>query len=139
MDIANITAETQTIEILHPASGKPIGVRLQIVDESDERVKAVQQHIATRRLQLEARNKTFDGAQLEKNGVDLICAAVVGWEWYSTTDNPDDRATFNGEVPEFNAANVRRVITESHPVLFAKQISSALFDNPDFFTNTANG
>lgn len=88
MDLSTLVPVERTVDVLHPKTGDPTGLKLKLAHESDPRV-------------MEATRKVFDEARTKGNadpdrGRKLTMAHVVGWEW--TGD-----ATFNGKRPAFSA------------------------------------
>lgn len=137
-DIANIKPVARTIEIRHPATGRPIGIRVSLVSIDDERLTKVKRAITDKRLHLEARGKTFKAEEIEENRIKINMTAMTGWEWYNPTGKQGDegydaeeQATFNGEVPDYKPSNVRAVLTELS--WFGDQINEAIGETESFF------
>jgi len=138
-DLANIKPVARTIEILHPATGRPLGVRVDLVSLDDERLSKVRRSITDKRLYLEARGKTFKAGEIEDNRLSILSAAMTGWNWYNPTgENEGEEGydaeampTFNDEVPAFNIVNVRAVLTSLK--WFGDQINEALGETESFF------
>lgn len=80
MDIANVKAENRTIEIMHPDTEEPVGIRITIRSEYHPSVKAAQR----RNLdgQLNSKKAKMTAKQLERNNEALNVACVESWEWY---------------------------------------------------------
>jgi hypothetical protein len=143
-DIADIKTSHRVIEIVHPKTRQPIGLRWTLASLQDERTKAAQRAITDRRLYLEARNKNFKADDLEDNMRNLQFAATVGWEWYEQKEERDEagaitkpfieQLTFHGEVPDFNKRNVVAVLKELDWV--SAQINEAIGEVEDFFDNS---
>lgn len=104
MDISEIQPKERKIEITHPSTGEPVGLRWTLRPESDPKVKKVQRQNLDK--QLGSRKKKMSAAQIEANSFELLVAATAGWEWYG-------ELTFEGEKPEFNEDNVRRVLQKA--------------------------
>ena len=102
MDISAISANERTIDILHPATGEPTGLKVTLLPGTDEKVESARRKITNRRLQ--SRSQKITAEQLEAEGMELLLASVSGWEW--------GEATLGGEQPEFSADNVRRVLKQ---------------------------
>lgn len=130
-DLAAIKPSERTIEIEHPATGLPLGVRVTIISLDDDRLKRTKRNITDESLRLQAKGKSFKVEELERNSMALLFGATTGWEWYSPTGDEKDRPTFNSEVPEYNQKNFYAVI-ESLP-WFGEQIREALEDSKGFF------
>lgn len=141
MDISGLKPGERTIEILHPATGAAIGIRVTIVSLDDDRLRQIKREITDNRMRLEQRGKPVKSEELEANTQRLLFAATKGWEWYNPTGKKGDAgfdeaeaATFNGEVPAYNQKNFIAVIT----VLpwFANQLSEAIGETQAFFDNS---
>lgn len=140
-DISAIKSTDRKVEINHPATGAPIGVRVKLVSIDDDRLKKIKRNITDRRLYLEQRGKSFKAEEIEENKNDLTFGAMLDWEWYNPTGkegdtdyDPDAMPDFHGAVPEFNRKNVIAVITEL--TWFGDQVNEAIGETKDFFDNS---
>lgn len=137
-DIATIKTSDLTIEILHPATGEKIGIRVNLVSIDDERLMKQKRAITDRRLYLEARGKTFKAEEIEENKTNLLFAAMTGWDWYAqpaTNDMPAiEQPTFRGSVPDFDRRSVTAVLTELP--WFNDQVNEAIGETQAFFGNS---
>lgn len=116
MDLSTLVPVERTVDVLHPKTGQPTGLKLRIAHESDPRVME-----ATRKIFDEARKS---GASVDpERGTKLTMAHVVGWEW--TGD-----ATFNGKKPAFSADAMAEVC-KIPPV--ATAIFKAIGDDAGFY------
>lgn len=138
MDLSKIKPTSRTIEIRHPATGKNIGLRWQLVSLDDERLAKLRRTITDKRLHLEARGKSFKAEDIEANRMSILTTASIGWEWYNPTGkkgdagfDPEAQAVFNGEIPEFNLRNVKDVLTEL--TWIGDQINESLGETESFF------
>ena len=124
MDLSAITPSTIKVEIKHPGTGAPTGLVIECASLESEPVKRVQRAITDKVLR--SRNRKPTAEQIEENAVEVIAAAVVGWEW-------KDGATWEGgKKLDFSLANVRTVV--SVPWL-RQQLDEALGDEAAFFGN----
>lgn len=94
MDLSTLVPVERTVDVLHPKTNQPTGLKLTLAHESDPRVMD-----ATRKVFDEAR--TTGGVDPER-GRKLTTAHVVGWAW--TGD-----ANFNGQTPAFSAEALAEV------------------------------
>lgn len=125
MDISTLKPVDRIIEIKHPSDeNENIGIRVTIVSLNDEKMKSVRRRFINKRLELEKKGKSFKANDIEENELDLLMASIIGWEWYGDID-------FNGEKPEFNENNVKKVLTEFE--WFKNQIAEAVGDDKAFF------
>ena len=138
-DIAAITPQERFIDILHPVTEKPVGLRVGIMSISDPRMKRIKRKIQDEKLRLEARGKNFKSADIEENSNSLIVSAMTFWEWYNPTGKKDDEGfdpeqdlTFKGKKPEFNEKNATEVLQELSWV--ADQISEEISNEKAFFS-----
>ncbi len=138
MDLSNLKPSERMVEILSPGKKEPIGVRISLLHVDDERLKKIKRKFADEKYRLEARGKHLKAEDIENNLHELLCSAIVGWEWYNPTGTAKDKgykedgqATFKGSIPEFSKTNVMAVIT-SLP-WFADQISQEVGDDTAFF------
>lgn len=115
MDLSTLIPVERTVEVLHPKTREPTGLKLTLAHESDPRVME-----ATRKIFDEARTK---GDVDPNRGRKLTMAHVVGWEW-------SGEATFNGEKPTFSPEALANVC-EVPPV--ASAIFKAIGDDAGFY------
>lgn len=141
MDLSSIKPGERTIEIEHPATGAPLGIRVGIVSLDDDRLKRLKRNITDESLKLQAKGKAFKVEELERNSKSLLFGATTRWEWYNPTGKEGDEGydakampDFNGEIPEYNQKNFNAVI-EALP-WFADQLREALEDTKGFFDNS---
>ena len=95
MDLSQVTPKSRTIEILHPGSGEPIGLRVYISSMQSKKPLAVQKKIRDEILRLQQRGKTLKPSQIEENKQKLLFAAIEGWDW-------EEESSFGGEQLEYN-------------------------------------
>lgn len=131
MDLSQIKPSERTVEIEHPATGQPLGIRVTLVSLDDNRLKRIKRNITDESLKLQAKNKSFKVEELERNSKTLLFGATTGWDWYSPTGDEADIPKFNGEVPEYNQKNFFAVIDELP--WFADQLREVLDDTKGFF------
>ena len=121
-DITSIAPNERTVEINHPGTGEPIGLRVTMRPESAPEVEAVRRKWLNEKLQRRSGRMTAE--RLEELQVALITAAVTGWEW-------EGELTFEGDKPEFSAANLRKVLKKLGWV--KAQLDEELGDEAAFF------
>lgn len=123
MDIFSIKPSTATVDIRHPATQEPIGLTIRLLPMSDKAVKAVQRRNANELYR--ARGMKITAEKAEANRLDILVAAVEGWEWSGD-------ASFNGEKLECTPENVRKVLKVDW---LREQVDEALGDDASFFGN----
>lgn len=101
-DISTIVAAARTVDIKHPATGNAIGLKITLLPDSDEKVKAAQRKCLNERMQ---RRGKVTAELLDAQAFAITVASASGWDW-------DGEATFHGEKPEFSEANLRKVLKE---------------------------
>lgn len=122
MDLSSIVANTRTIQIKHPNTGKDIGLAIDIVSLTDDRVKTVERQNRNKIMRKGMRKVSAES--VDQSADDILIAAMTGWAWA-------DDATFHGEQPGFNSENVQAVIDELPFV--RSQIDEELANEADFF------
>lgn len=125
-DISSIVAAPRTVDIKHPATGEPIGLKVTLRPDSSDEVQAAKRKLINERLQ---RDVKVTAERLENNRNLLLESAVSGWEW-------EGDLTFDGSKPEFTSANLRKVLKKLHWV--RDQIDAELGNDAAFFENSAN-
>lgn len=141
MDLSTIKPSERIVEILHPATKEPIGIRVSLVHIEDESMKRLKRQIQDDRLRLESKGKFIKSDVVEENTKELAFTAMKSWEWYNPTgiskkENKGfdelKRATWKGEAaPEFSKKNVFDVF-ETLP-WFLNFICAEIGDSEAFF------
>lgn len=126
-DISNIVAKPRAIDILHPASGEPIGLSVSILPDTHEQVRAVDRKHLDARL---AGKGKIDAESLESNILERLTASIESWSWAKD-------ATFEGKQPSFSPAEFKRVVTKL-PWMRA-QIEAELSKTTEFFRPADEG
>jgi len=125
MEILEIKANERVIEIMHPKTDEPIGLKVYLVSFDDEKVKKVRRKFLDEKLRLEARNKHFNAEEIEENNLAMMFAAMTGWEW------SNDLTLDGDKQPAFNQKNVYTVLKKIPFV--ASQIEKEVVDEKAFF------
>ena len=115
MDLSTLVPVERTVDVLHPKTGQPTGLKLTLAHESDPRVME-----AARKVYDEART---NGGMDPDRGRKLTMAHVVDWQWTG-------EATFNGERPHFSPEKLAEVC-KVPPV--ATAIFRAVSDDAGFY------
>ena len=138
MDISSLKPNERQVEILNPATGQPLGIRVTVMSLEDDRLKRIKRQITDESLKLQARGKSFKSDELERNSNALLFTATLGWEWYNPTGAKGDKGFdekqipgFKGEVPEYNQRNFLEVVKELS--WFGDQIREAIDETRAFF------
>jgi hypothetical protein len=125
-DISNIIAAPRTVEIKHPATGEPIGLRMTLRPESSAEVTAAKRRLLNERLQ---RDIKPSAERLEANALSMIEASVSAWEWQGDL-------MFEGSKPDFTPANLRKVLKKLS--WLRDQLDHELGNDAAFFESSAN-
>lgn len=121
-------------EVLHPGTGKEIGLRLFLRSINDPAVKPITKRVENARLKAERTKRAggFTAEEMEKNAIEIIAACVVGWEWYNDADGVP--GSLGGEQLEFTPLNLNKILAIDK---LRSQIDAELMDEDRFFTNSA--
>lgn len=132
-EITNITPDEREIELTHPGDDRPLGIHIQLQPMTAPKVKKVERRIRDEVLKIKSKGKALKSADVEANEIELITAAITGWRWEADAERNVEQPALNGEEkPEFNGANVRRLLKLD----WAKeQIDDELGNVGDFFKN----
>lgn len=122
-DISTITPRTRKLDIRHPATKQKIGLSVDLRPDSDPAVREVIRKQTNERLQ----GERPDADRIEANRIDVLVAAVGGWDW-------EGEATFEGKKPTFSEPAVRQVLTRLPWI--RDQIDLALGDSAAFFRSS---
>ena len=125
MDISSVKpAPEMIIDIVHPATDEPLGIKVSVCSLDDDKLKNVKRKIQDNALLLQRKGKNLKSDEIEANK-NLICfTAMSGWSWEAD-------ATFHGEKPAFTKANVDRVFEELP--WFRDQIEEKIGETKSFF------
>lgn len=137
-DLSTIKPVERMVEILHPNTDKPVGLRVTLMSMLDPRMKKLKRQLQDERNKRAQRGKIFKAEETEENQNKLVFAAMTGWFWYNPTGKKgdegfDDEAdlNFHGKKPEFNQKNVYDVFNELEWVV--NQLVDAIDDEKAFF------
>lgn len=83
MDIANIVNYDQLfeLELLHPATEQPTGIKFQIRSSGSEAAKQVARHHLDKNIERRAKNKLVQSVSLEKETLESAAACIASWDW----------------------------------------------------------
>lgn len=126
-DIATIVPTTRTIDILHPATKEPIGLRIDLRPESHPAVRDAVRKITNDRLNLRGK---LSAERMEANRLEVLIASIDGWSWEGDT-------TFEGEKLAFAEPNVRKVLKKLPWI--RDQVDIALAETEEFFRTAEGG
>lgn len=124
MNLAEIVPSTIEVEIRHPATGKATGLVITATSLDSEAVKKVKRQHANKMLR--NRNRKPTAEEFEESNIDLLVAAIVGWEWKGGA------AWTGGKKLDFTPENVRTVLAVGW---LKSQVEEAISDEAAFFTS----
>lgn len=140
VDIATFKPSERKVEIVHPATGAPLGIRVTIMSINDDRLLKQKRTYRDEANRLASKGKHIKAEQEEANSYALLFAATTGWEWYNPTGDEGDEGydptatpEFNGEVPQYNERNFKAVAKELS--WFTAQLTAEIDEEKAFFTN----
>ena len=125
MELTTLTPSERVIDIVHPVTQEPLGIKVTLVSIEDGRLKRIKRKIQDERFRLEAKGKHLKSEDVEENSFLILHAAVTGWQWSGD-------ATFNGEKPEYNLKNLKEVLGKLP--WMRSQIEEAIADESAFFS-----
>lgn len=115
------------IEIRHPVTNEPLGMKVRVASYQSERVKKVQRKLANAALRDQKRNpkKPVTVEETEEKAFEIVAAAVLDWSGFER----------DGEALACTPENVLSVIENSDLWFISEQIDKAADDQAAFFTN----
>jgi hypothetical protein len=140
-DIAAIQPQERTIEIMHPVTELPLGLRVTMIGVDDPRLSTMRRSITDNQLRAQAKGKAPKFEEMNDDMVNMLSRAVIKFEWYNPTGAPGDDGydadalpSYNGEQPDCNPKNVRGML-EMLP-WFKDQVREAFDEKKAFFNNS---
>lgn len=143
MNLLDLKPNTVTVELKHPGTGLPLGVRVDVQSMQSDAVKAVERTLKNKALKSGRNNVTAE--KIDDNTVLILAAAVVSWEFYipvlvpETVDGQGKKVqAVLGEVPNIDGdvkppcSQANKVKLMAVPPL-AKQVDDILGDDTLFF------
>lgn len=141
-DISNLTTGERTLEILHPGTHAPLGIRIKLLHVDDEKLERLKRAVTDESQRLASKGKFFKADDLHNNTERLMCTAITGWEWYNPTGGPSDKEYDPDAMPDFEGntspecnAKMINAITRKLP-WFKDQVQEAIGDLEGFFVNS---
>lgn len=144
MNLLDLKPNTVTVELKHPGTGAPLGVRVDVQSMQSDAVKAVERTLKNKALKAGRNNVTAE--KIDDNTVLILAAAVVSWEFYTPVLTPETEVNGKkipavlGDVPDIDGdikppcSQINKVKLMSVPPL-AKQVDDVLGDDTLFFAS----
>lgn len=120
-DISKIVPLERAMDIKHPATEAPVGLRITLLPDSHPKVRAASRKSLDERLQGKGK---ITAAKMEQGRTDMLVASVGGWEWQGDL-------TFHGEKPTLTDESLRKVLKELPWV--GDQLEVELGNRAEFF------
>lgn len=133
MDISKIKPQTQTVEITHPATKQPIGIRVVLRSLQDEELKAMRRSQEDKAFARESKNKAIKADQFHEDLNQTIFRSIVSWEFYKAKGEKTSASWKGNEKPDLNRKTVHEMLEELE--WFKEQLSEVLSETEGFFTN----
>jgi hypothetical protein len=122
MDILDIKPTTVFLDLKHPHSGEPVGIRVELQSLSSPAVRAVEKRIQNKALRSGRNGMNAD--KVERNTHEILSAAIVGWEFA-------EGVTLGGKKnPPCTEETKLEFVKHAW---IAKQLDDRLGDDADFF------
>lgn len=121
MDISQIKPKIITHDVIHPGTGEPIGLSVQMRSVYSKEVKRTERQILDAKIE---RKGVTTAEESEADAIQFIAASVSDWEW-------KDDLNFHGNKPECNFKNVVAVLTELP--WMKDQLDKVLYQTNKFF------
>lgn len=128
MDIAKIAPSNYPHRLVHPSTGRYLGLTIELAHISDPRFKAVERQLTDKALTKRARGKIPKAEELDDNRIRLLATVILGFVWENDADGKPGQ--FSGEQLAFNAENVGKLLSIDW---IRDQIDEALAEQSNFF------
>lgn len=81
MDLNSLLQPMETeVEILHPVTNKPTGIKVVLLSRYHPDIKAMVRKIQDTRMAQARRNKPMDAATIEDETLEVLAASVKSWQ-----------------------------------------------------------
>lgn len=122
IDILQIIPQTIKVELLHPATGNPLGIKVECQSYQSEAVRQVQRMIQNKQLRSGRNNYTAEKSEADSRLI--LAAAIVNWEW------PENISL--GSITAPSCTSETKEILVSQPWAF-QQLDQRISDESAFF------
>lgn len=118
MEISGLVS-TETLfplEVEHPATGRPIGIKIMLRSAGSEEAMKVVREQTNAILAKQQRRKVIGADQIEESELDQAVSYVASWDWGSNT--------YENKKPESDAATVKAILRKE-TWLYAQVVAAA--------------
>lgn len=122
MDILSLIPSTITVDLKHPGTGAPLGIKLELRSMDSDEVKAVERGL--RNKAMKSGRNGISAEKVDDNTAAILAATIVSWTFCGDAELGGDKK------PACNEANKKKLV--SVPPI-AKQIDAAIGDEAAFF------
>lgn len=127
--LKSIKPKTREVPIVHPETGRPVGLVFVIQSMMSSKVEAQNRRNLDERLK--SRKGTVTAAQIDQQAISLLVAAVSDWRW--ELDDTGQQADWGGSQLPCTPENVRTVLADPDAVWIRRQVDEAVSDDASFF------
>lgn len=116
------------LELLHPSSGKPLGIHITVKGADSETYREKKRELQTRRMELVARGRKDAGAMMdtvEQDAHELLAAVTTGWR----------NVTRSGVPLSFSQPEAQKLYQRYGWI--AEQVDAAIRDRANFLPGCA--
>ena len=118
MEIGKIVNSEQLfdLELLHPATEKPLGITMLIRSASSDEAKEIARKHTDHNIIRAQKRKMVKGGTLENQEVEKAASYIDSWDW--------GKNTWNGKVPEFNKETITKIL-QAEDWIFEQVVEAA--------------
>ncbi|WP_115560015.1 hypothetical protein [Xanthomonas arboricola] len=120
-ELTTIVAAERAIDIKHPATDAPVGLRITLLPDTHPQVRAASRKALNDRLMGKGK---LTAEKMEQGRTEMLVASVGGWEWLGDL-------TFHGAKPALTDETLRKVLKELPWI--GDQIDGELGNRAEFF------
>lgn len=128
MDISGITTSNYLHKLVHPGTGRYLGLTIELAPTTDPAFKTLERQITDKALTKRIRGKVTKSEEIEENRTVLISAVIRGFIWENDADGKP--GSFGGEQMKFSPENVAKLLAVEW---IKDQIDEALAEQANFF------
>ncbi len=129
MDISVIkpVSEGLPVEIVHPATGEPLGITVRVRSSEEKVVKDVARQFLDKQTKLKARGKDLTTDDYELWRIKTLQTSIISWTWGKDV-------SWNGKKPDPDIEFLTELVQTA--TWFAEQIEDVARDTSAFFLNS---